>query len=124
MEELHVRVEKLDNIIPAGVSIDFIKIDVEGGEFGVLKGARNILMKSKPLLVFECGLGASEFYGTNPADLFSYLQECGYRIFSLQNWLHQKSAYSSEEFIDSFNRNAEYYFVAQTSNDKHIPRQS
>ena len=77
-----------------------------------MKGAKNLLLKSKPLLVFECGLGASEFYGTKPEDLFDYLNDVSYGIFSLQNWLEKKQAYSRQGFIDCFNNNKEYYFVA------------
>jgi FkbM family methyltransferase len=112
--ELNVQVETLDHIIPAGVKIDFIKIDVEGGEFGVLKGAKKLLMQSKPLLIFECGLGASEFYGTKPEPFFDYLAEYGYQIYSLQNWLSKKSFFTKEQFVDCFNRNTEYYFVAES----------
>ena len=110
--ELNVKVETLDHIIPAGTKIDFIKIDVEGGEFGVLKGAKNLLIHSKPLLVFECGLGASEFYGTKPGDVFDYLNLINYRIYTLQNWLDKKQALSKEKFIDCFENKKEYYFVA------------
>ncbi|MEO8086054.1 MAG: FkbM family methyltransferase [Bacteroidota bacterium] len=114
VQMLDVKVETLDHIIPSNIKIDFIKIDVEGGEFGVLKGAKNLLQRCKPLLVFECGLGASEFYGTKPEDLFHYLdRDCGYRIFSLQNWLLKKSPFTEEQFIDCFNKNSEYYFVAK-----------
>jgi len=112
---LDVKVETLDHVIPASVKIDFIKIDVEGGEFGVLKGANMLLQRCKPLVVFECGLGASEFYGTKPENLFDYLdKECGYHIFSLQNWLSKKSPFSRDQFMECFNQNIEYYFVAQT----------
>ncbi len=34
-------------------SLDVIKIDVEGFELNVLKGAQNILKKSSPLLIIE-----------------------------------------------------------------------
>jgi FkbM family methyltransferase len=110
--ELNVQVETLDQIIPAGTKIDFIKIDVEGGEFGVLKGAKNLLRQSKPLLIFECGLGASEFYGTKPDELFDYLDGLNYQIFSLQNWLDKKQSFSKSQFVDCFENNKEYYFVA------------
>ncbi len=113
VEELHVKVETLDNIIPSSVKIDFIKIDVEGGEFGVLKGAKQLLLRNKPVVVFECGLGASDFYGTKPDELFSFLQnDFGYKIFSLQNWLLNKSSFTKEQFVNCFNQNSEYYFVA------------
>jgi len=117
VEELHVKVETLDHIIPSSVQIDFIKIDVEGGEFGVLKGSKELLNRCKPVVVFECGLGASDFYGTKPEALFDFLSnECSYKIHSLENWLMKKPAYSLSEFADCFNQNSEYYFVAQAGN--------
>lgn len=114
VQELQVKVETLDRLIPSSVQIDFMKIDVEGGEFGVLKGAADLLKRCKPIVVFECGLGASDFYGTNPMELFAFLSQCGYRIYSLQNWLERKTAYTDKQFTDCFNQNTEYYFVAQT----------
>ena len=113
VQELHVKVESLGHLIPSTAQIDFIKIDVEGGEFGVLKGAADLLKRCKPIVVFECGLGASDFYGTKPGELFNFLAGCGYQIYSLQHWLEKKSSYSESQFTDCFDQNTEYYFVAQ-----------
>ena len=113
VEEIRVTIETLDNVIPPATKIDFIKIDVEGGEFGVLKGAKDLLNRCRPVVVFECGLGASEFYGTSPEMLFDFLiGECRYQIFSLSAWLSDKASYSREEFSECYNKNTEYYFVA------------
>ena len=43
-----VRSECLDNVIPLDVPIHFIKIDVEGLELKVLRGAEKIIRKHKP----------------------------------------------------------------------------
>jgi hypothetical protein len=112
IEELQVEVDTLDNIIPKDLKIDFIKIDVEGGEFGVLKGARRILENSKPLVVFEFGLGASEFYGTKPEDIFDFLESCGLSISLLKTWLKEGKPLSKSELIDTYKQNKEYYFIA------------
>ena len=72
IEQINVTLELLDNLVENDFSVDFIKIDVEGAEFGVLKGAKNIILKNKPYIIFEFGLGASEFYGTKPEDIFSF----------------------------------------------------
>ncbi len=114
VQELQVKVESLDHTIPISVQIDFIKIDVEGGEFGVLKGAGKLLQRCKPIVVFECGLGASDYYGTKPGELFSFLDQCGYRIYSLQSWIGKKSAFTEHQFTECFEQNTEYYFVAQS----------
>ena len=112
IEELKVNVDLLDNVLPKDLKIDFIKIDVEGGEFGVLKGACETLKKSKPAVVFEFGLGASEYYGAKPEELYNFIESCGLRISLLKDWLNEKKPLEREEFIRTYNENKEYYFIA------------
>lgn len=114
IEEIKVEVKTLDELIPTDDQIHFIKIDVEGGEFGVLKGAKELLIRNKPTILFECGKGASDYYGTNPATLFEYMNdEIGFNIYTLKNFIKQQSALSKEQFVELFNSNKEYYFVAK-----------
>lgn len=113
VEVLNVQVETLDRLVPKDTQIDFIKIDVEGGEFGVLKGAKELLLRCKPVVVFECGLGASDFYGTKPDALFEYLESCRYGIHTLSGWLEKKAPLTREQFVACFDTNSEYYFVGQ-----------
>jgi len=113
IEKIEVEMIPLDDLIPADYHPHFIKIDVEGGEFGVLKGARQTLLKSKPVILFECGLGASEHYGTTPEGLFDFLASIGYTIFLLKTFLSNSNPLSREEFIRFYELNSEYYFVAK-----------
>jgi len=112
IEEIEVEICLLDNIIPATTKIDFIKIDVEGAELGVLKGGIRLITKNKPVIVFECGLGASDFYGTQPEEVFRFIQECGLKISLLKTWLKNKPALSLVEFCKYYHKNSEYYFIA------------
>ena len=112
IEVLNVELKKLDEIIPPDEKIDLIKIDVEGAEYQVLLGAKNILSKSKPVLIFECGIGATDYYDTNPADIFEYLTSLGYKINYLKNYLAGKKPLTKEEFIEVYKKNEEYYFIA------------
>ena len=43
IDQIRVETERLDQVIPENTRIDFIKIDVEGAEFEVLKGAEKNL---------------------------------------------------------------------------------
>jgi len=56
--------------------VDFIKIDVEGGELGVLQGAVNTLSRDRPIVVFEVNVFCLWRYGrTLPQDLLSWVRD-------------------------------------------------
>ncbi|MBW6497723.1 MAG: FkbM family methyltransferase [Bacteroidales bacterium] len=113
IEEIEVEIMRLDDIIPETLAIHFIKIDVEGGEFDVLKGARRIIKNHKPVIVFESGLGASEYYGVEPEELFSFLhKEMQCKVSLLKNFIEKKPALTRQEFLDVYQSAKEYYFVA------------
>lgn len=54
-KEFHIRMETVDSILKKNPVLipDVIKIDVEGAEAEVLRGAKNLLARSKPLIVAE-----------------------------------------------------------------------
>ena len=78
--QITVQTDLLDNILPSGITVNLMKIDVEGGELLVLEGAVNTIKRSKPVIIFEHGLGASDFYGSSPEKLFDLLAGCGLHI--------------------------------------------
>jgi hypothetical protein len=111
--EIEVELKTLDELIPQNQKIDFVKIDVEGAEFGVLKGGINLLKTNQPLIIFESGKGASEFYGTKPADLYTFItKELGLNVYTLKTFLQQKNPISQQEFENYFVTGSEYYYVA------------
>ncbi len=113
IEEIKVEMMRLDDCIPHEIHIDFIKIDVEGGEFGVLLGAQRIIAESKPTVLFESGLGASDYYGTNPVDLYRFLtDQYSMNIYLLKTWVSRGKSLSEKEFTHYFCTNEEYYFLA------------
>jgi FkbM family methyltransferase len=113
IEKIPVIVKTLDEVIDGNQKIDLIKIDVEGAEFGVLKGAKNTIIKNKPIIIFECGLGASEFYDTKPELVFAFLvHECGLHLSTMKNWLKKENSLQENEFCEIYRENKEYYFVA------------
>lgn len=67
-----VTVSTLDSELSGGSPPPmFVKIDVEGHEWAVLKGAERLIRECRPLLMIE-------FSGERQADAFAFLQSCGY----------------------------------------------
>ncbi len=113
IEKINVEMRRLDDVLGERSSkIDLMKIDVEGGEFDVLKGSAQILQNDKPILVFECGRGASEYYGTSPEELYEYLNKWNYTIRSLGGFVKNLKPMTQEDFVKTFHEGTDYYFVA------------
>jgi len=64
---------------------DFIKIDTEGYELEVLKGAENTLKKFHPILVIELDENNLEKYHTSSNELITYLLSFGYKLSDLHS---------------------------------------
>lgn len=111
IDVINVELKKLDDIIPDELKIDLIKIDVEGAEFNVLKGAKETIERCKPTIIFEFGKGASDYYGTDPGELFDYLTSAGLSVFTLRNF-GSTNKLDRTHFVKHYEMNDEYYFVA------------
>jgi FkbM family methyltransferase len=74
---LSVPVVALDDYFDENDKVALLKIDVEGAELGVFKGAERILRQHAPLLVFECE--NRHLAPGNVGDVFSYLAGLGYQ---------------------------------------------
>ncbi|MDD4554141.1 MAG: FkbM family methyltransferase [Bacteroidales bacterium] len=113
IEQIQVRTGMLDEIIPATLHIDLIKIDVEGAEFRVMLGGKTTLQRCKPVVIFEFGMGAAEFYDSTPEKLYLFLSgDCGMKISTLKGFLEKTQTLSKEQFVDCYRTGKEYYFVA------------
>lgn len=113
IEEITVEMRTLDSVLPGDQTVRLIKIDVEGAEFLVLKGALQTLRKHQPVVIFECGLGASEYYDTLPEQLYDLLyRDAGLKIHLIPDWLKGYPWLSREEFCNIYREKKEYYFVA------------
>ena len=115
VKEISVYMDKLDNVIPLTHRVDFIKIDIEGGEYHALLGGKELLKRDKPTIIFEFGNGASASYGNNNEAMYDYLtKEIGLNIYTLSAFLNKQSPLTKEEFYFYYITGDEYYFVASS----------
>ena len=115
LEEIDIPVTTLDEFLfnKDYGSISFIKCDVEGHEYDVLRGAKQTLKKHFPILLFECGQSEA-----NEGGIFRYLVDLGYDGFFFYvspadhaNYLHKGRG----KYVH-YSQHAEYEFVRSTVN--------
>ncbi|HEY5194027.1 MAG TPA: FkbM family methyltransferase [Solirubrobacteraceae bacterium] len=111
--EITVPLRTLNEIVPAELPIALIKIDVEGGEEAVVRGAVDLIRRSKPLVLFEHERGAAEKYGSGPGAMWDLLvEQCDLEISLMSTWLEGGSALSSAAFEQHFEQGLSSYFLA------------
>ena len=109
-EEITVRTERLDAVIPVDVKIDFIKIDVEGAEGLVIAGAIETIRRNRPYIVLEHAESSSRVFGTGSADIYDMLAgECGLEISLLPDWLAGRQSLDRQAFLS---QRGCWYFLA------------
>jgi FkbM family methyltransferase len=113
IETIEIDLDTLDNQLKKHDRVDLIKIDVEGGEFDVLKGSVKVIDKFHPVIVFEHGLGGSDHYETSPSDIFEFFDSMDYQIFTLKGFIDDSNSLTNVEFHDLYHTNKEYYFLAK-----------
>jgi FkbM family methyltransferase len=60
--------------------VDFLKIDCEGSELFVLRGARETILRSKPCIVVEQKPGHAQRFGLGETEAVDYLRALGARL--------------------------------------------
>lgn len=69
-----------DYIEKEGFIPDYVKIDVEGAELQVLRGAKNLLKNNKPVIFCELHRCNWDKFGSIEPDLFELLKEVKYTV--------------------------------------------
>ena len=74
---------KLDDYVEQKkINVDFIKIDVEGSELLVFKGAKNVLQDSQPIIFCEMLRMHAKKFNFHPNETILLLENYGYKCFS------------------------------------------
>ena len=85
-KKIRCKVKRLDDIADTLPSrIDFIKCDVEGAELFVIRGALDILKKTKPVLFLEMLRKWSAKFGYHPNDMIDLLKTVDYGCYLVKS---------------------------------------
>ncbi len=96
-ESITVPVTTLDVLFPDLLRCDLLKIDVEGVELAVLRGASRLLKKTRQILI-EAGDPNSARHGFTADDLLAYLESAGFEVRSLDQGEGQNSPVQIEYY--------------------------
>ena len=81
--------------------LDFIKCDVEGAEFMVLKGGKQTISEKKPVLFLELLRKWSKEFGYTPNDVIKFMREIGYECYCIRNKKLSKITEITEETVET-----------------------
>jgi len=83
-EEVPVPVDTMDALVArAGLTrLDFVKIDVEGGELHVLHGGERTIKEFRPALLVEIEARHTARYQYAPEDIVTWLADRGYAMYT------------------------------------------
>jgi FkbM family methyltransferase len=79
-----VEVRRLDDVLNENplARLDIMKIDVEGAELRLLRGAVETLREYRPVLLFEVSEGSLKHQGGSPQELLAFLHAENYLIYT------------------------------------------
>ena len=97
---VRIKVKRLDDVAEKIRDVSLIKIDVEGMELNVLKGAVETIRSNKPIIAFE--QHESEFIDGGETDSIAFLRSLGYEMCVIetdrdrQSWISRRLRNVSE----------------------------
>ena len=93
--------------------VEFIKLDIEGGEFHALRGAVHLVRRCRPVIVFEAGGKSTGQYGIEPETIHRFvLGDLACHLSTMQRWLADRSPYTEAEFCDNWHNGPDFCFIA------------
>ncbi len=88
--------------------ISLIKMDVQGAEFDVMKGATNLL-KQLRAIIFEFWPYGLKLANSEPKEMLRFLENNNFKLFNIDIQNKNIERIDIEEFIRKIPNNKEYY---------------
>lgn len=107
VELIRVDVARLDDLLPEDHPVHFMKIDVEGSEAAMFRGARRTLSTWRPFVAFEMSANSAEVYE-------ELVDRAGLNISLLDDWLRGRAALPRTRFVEEFETGRNFFFLAHT----------
>ena len=106
--EITVPLRRLDDLVTE--SVEMIKIDVEGAELGVLRGAERLIATSRPIIMFESGPGEAMY---SQVAMWDWLAKRSYEVVVPDRVAHDGPALTRDGFSEShcYPRRTTNYFA-------------
>jgi FkbM family methyltransferase len=91
----------LDDVLLDKGKVDFIKLDIEGGELEALKGGRKLISKWRPAILLECGSERSlNEENLSRKALYDFMtSDLDYQMFCFGDFLYGKAELTFDEFL-------------------------
>ncbi len=114
--QITVPLRMLDDLVHEPVGV--IKIDVEGAELGVLRGAQRLVTESRPVIMFESGPCEAMY---SKADMWAWLTARDYEILTPDRMAHNGPGLGREGFEEAHwypRRTTDYFAVPAERRDE------
>lgn len=111
-----VPIVRVDDLVPPGVRVAVLKIDVEGAELGVLRGAARVLAESRPWVLLEHG-SAAAVYGTTTAAVAAEFARHRMSVWLMGDWLAGRPPLSADGFAAAVASGDYWNFLAGPTPD-------
>ena len=104
-----VKIKVLDDFFDPNTAVDFIKIDCEGSELSVLKGALSLIERDKPNIVFELH---TDNICSNYTAFIDFFEPIGYQLSEI--YTDVDSGTWDAKVIETLLPNTQYNCLAQS----------
>lgn len=100
VHEVAVTLGTLDEILPSGTRVDFIKIDCEGHDLFVIRGAARVIAENRPVILFEHVKNLEKAFGVTSDMIYDEFAQHSMHLARLPQWLDGPAPLTRTQFVE------------------------